>query len=158
MPLFLRTLLIAFFAVQIGSSRVRRMAFTRISKPRTGTLPAGSFFDKAPKTVANFVGLASGEQAWLDGFTGAVRRQPFYDGITFHRIVGGFVIQGGLAERAGDRRAGYHFRDEFDSTLRHSKEGILSMANSGPHSNGSQFFITLAATPGLNDVHSVLAK
>lgn len=115
-------------------------------------------YDKAPRTVANFISLANGERAWLDIPTGSVKRSPFYNGLTFHRIVSGFVIQGGSPKGDGTDGPGYTFKDEFDPTLRHSAAGVLSMANSGLHSNGSQFFITLAATSHLDDVHSVFGN
>ena len=115
-------------------------------------------FDRAPQTVANFVSLATGERAWLDLRTGEASRRPFYNGITFHRVVRGFVIQGGSPNGNGTDGPGYTFRDEFHPTLRHSKAGILSMANSGPHSNGSQFFVTLAPTTHLDDLHSVFGE
>ncbi len=112
----------------------------------------------APRTVANFVGLATGERGWMDFKKGGVSRKPFYDGITFHRVVAGFVIQGGSPNGLGTDGPGYTFRDEFHASLRHSKAGILSMANSGLNSNGSQFFVTLAATAWLDDVHSVFGE
>lgn len=115
-------------------------------------------YDRAPKTVANFIALTTGERAWLDLVNGAARRTPFYDSLTFHRVVSGFVIQGGSRKGDGSDGPGYTFQDEFEPTLRHNKAGILSMANSGPHSNGSQFFITLTATPHLDDVHSVFGE
>jgi cyclophilin family peptidyl-prolyl cis-trans isomerase len=115
-------------------------------------------YDRAPKTVANFISLVTGERGWIDLPTGAARRVPFYDGLTFHRVVSGFVIQGGSRKGDGTDGPGYTFPDEFEPTLRHNKAGILSMANSGLNSNGSQFFITLAATSFLDDVHSVFGE
>ena len=115
-------------------------------------------YDKAPRTVANFISIATGERAWLDIPTGSAKRTPFYNGLTFHRVVSGFVIQGGSPKGDGTDGPGYTFKDEFDPTLRHSAAGVLSMANSGLNSNGSQFFITLAATPSLDDVHSVFGN
>lgn len=115
-------------------------------------------YDSAPMTVANFVGLAEGSRAWVDFRKGVARRAPFYDGITFHRVEAQFVIQGGSPNGQGNDGPGYTFRDEFHPSLRHSKAGILSMANSGLHSNGSQFFITLASTPWLDDVHNVFGE
>ncbi|HAV61892.1 MAG TPA: hypothetical protein DCY13_05965 [Verrucomicrobiales bacterium] len=115
-------------------------------------------FEKAPRTVANFVGLAEGGLPYVDFRRGHVERRQFYDGTKFHRVVAGFVIQGGSPNGLGSDGPGYTFRDEFDPALRHSRAGMLSMANSGLHSNGSQFFVTLAATPWLDDVHSVFGE
>jgi cyclophilin family peptidyl-prolyl cis-trans isomerase len=115
-------------------------------------------YQLAPKTVANFVGLATGQRGWVDFQKGGVSHKPFYNGITFHRVVAGFVIQAGSPNGLGTDGPGYTFKDEFHASLRHSQAGILSMANSGPQSNGSQFFITLAATSHLDDVHSVFGQ
>ncbi len=116
------------------------------------------FDDKAPSTVANFVGLAEGTKEWTDPRTGKKSKAPYYNGTIFHRVIDGFMIQGGDPLGQGTGGPGYRFADEFHPTLRHVKEGILSMANAGPNTNGGQFFITLAATPWLDNKHSVFGE
>src|SRR5260221_1799620 len=123
-----------------------------------GSFTIRLFDEDAPKTVANFVELAEGTREWTDPKTGQKVKRPFYDGLIFHRVIGGFMIQGGDPLGTGTGGPGYKFEDEFHPKLRHDKPGILSMANSGPNTNGGQFFITLAATPWLNDKHSVFGE
>ena len=116
------------------------------------------FDEEVPNTVGNFVGLAEGTKEWTHPRTGEKVKQPYYDGIIFHRIIDGFMIQGGDPLGQGTGGPGYDFADEFHPRLRHDKAGILSMANRGPNTNGGQFFITLAATPWLDNKHSVFGE
>jgi peptidyl-prolyl cis-trans isomerase A (cyclophilin A) len=112
----------------------------------------------APKTVENFVGLAEGTKAWKDPKTGESLTKPYYNGLIFHRVIDGFMIQGGCPMGNGMGGPGFKFGDEFAPGLRHTKAGILSMANAGPNTNGSQFFITLGPTPHLDNRHSVFGE
>ena len=120
-----------------------------------GKFTAELFEDKTPKTVANFVGLAEGSKEWTHPKTKVKSQTPYYDGIVFHRVIQGFVIQGGDPLGLGYGGPGYNFEDEFHPSLRHDRAGILSMANAGPNTNGSQFFVTLGPTPHLDRRHSV---
>jgi peptidyl-prolyl cis-trans isomerase A (cyclophilin A) len=120
-----------------------------------GNFSVELFEDKAPKTVANFAGLAEGAIEWTHPKTREKHKKPYFDGIVFHRIISGFVIQGGDPMGVGTGGPGYQFEDEFHPDLRHDRVGILSMANAGPNTNGSQFFITLGPTPHLDRRHSV---
>jgi len=123
-----------------------------------GNFTVRLFDQEAPNTVANFVGLAEGTKGWTDPRTGKKVTQPYYDGIIFHRIIDGFMIQGGDPLGQGTGGPGYTFADEFHPSLRHSKAGVLSMANSGPNTNGGQFFITLGPTPHLDNRHSIFGE
>ena len=111
---------------------------------------------RAPNTVKNFVGLAVGTQEWKDPRTGETKKGvPYYDGTVFHRVIPDFMIQGGDPLGQGTGGPGYKFKDEFHPELRHTTAGVLSMANAGPGTNGSQFFICEKATPWLDNKHSV---
>ena len=123
-----------------------------------GNFTARLFDAETPNTVANFSGLADGSKEWTDPRTGRKVKQPYFNGTVFHRVIGDFMIQGGDPLGQGTGGPGYTFGDEFHPKLRHSKAGILSMANRGPNTNGGQFFITLAATPWLDDKHSVFGE
>ena len=116
------------------------------------------FPEHAPKTVENFVGLAEGTKEFTDVKTGEKTKRPFYDGLAFHRVIKDFMIQGGCPRGAGTGDPGYKFGDEFSPTLKHNKPGILSMANSGPNTNGSQFFITVVPTPWLDNRHTIFGE
>jgi len=120
-----------------------------------GNLHVELFWDKAPNTVANFVQLAEGTKEWTDTKTGKKVKRPLYDGTIFHRVIPNFMVQGGDPLGNGTGGPGFKFADEFHPDLRHDRPGILSMANSGRNSNGSQFFITERPTPHLNDRHTV---
>jgi peptidyl-prolyl cis-trans isomerase A (cyclophilin A) len=127
------------------------------------TTSMGSFtcrleYATSPKAVANFVGLATGQRAWLDLPSGLMKTNPFYNGLLFHRVIAGFMNQGGSPNGLGTDGPGYAFVDEFSPSLRHDGFGVLSMANSGPDSSGSQFFITVSAQPQLDDVHTIFGR
>ncbi|MBI4486846.1 MAG: peptidylprolyl isomerase [Acidobacteria bacterium] len=123
-----------------------------------GNFTVELFEQDAPKTVENFVGLASGTKEWADPKSGAKVKKPFYDGLTFHRVIANFMIQGGDPLGTGTGGPGYKFADEFASGRKLNKAGILAMANAGPNTNGSQFFITLAPTDYLTGKHTVFGE
>lgn len=123
-----------------------------------GDIAINLFPNHAPKTVENFVGLASGTKEYVDAETGEKKTGNFYDGVTFHRIIDGFMIQGGDPLGTGTGGPGYDFADEFHPELQFDRPFLLAMANAGPNTNGSQFFITLGATPHLNRRHTIFGE
>jgi peptidyl-prolyl cis-trans isomerase A (cyclophilin A) len=123
-----------------------------------GEIVCRLFEKEAPKTVENFVGLAEGTKEFTDPKTGQKAKRPFFDGLAFHRVIPQFMIQGGCPLGNGTGGPGYRFADEFHASLRHSAPGKLSMANSGPNTNGSQFFVTVAATPWLDNRHTIFGE
>jgi peptidyl-prolyl cis-trans isomerase A (cyclophilin A) len=123
-----------------------------------GSIVCRLFEKEAPQTVANFVGLAEGTKEFSDPRTGQKMKRLFFDGLVFHRVIPDFMIQGGCPLGTGTGGPGYRFGDEFHPSLRHDKAGKLSMANSGPGTNGSQFFVTVAPTPWLDGKHSIFGE
>ncbi|MEW5737386.1 MAG: peptidylprolyl isomerase [Myxococcota bacterium] len=122
-----------------------------------GEIVVRLFPKDAPKTVLNFVGLAAGERQYI-GVDGKPRQKPFYDGTIFHRCIEGFMIQGGDPTGTGRGGPGYKFEDEFQSGRAFDKPGLLAMANSGPNTNGSQFFITTSTPTTLNNRHTIFGE
>jgi peptidyl-prolyl cis-trans isomerase A (cyclophilin A) len=123
-----------------------------------GTIVVRLFPEQAPKTVANFVGLAEGTRKWVDPRTNAQSTEPLYNGTIFHRVIDSFMLQGGDPLGTGTGGPGYEFEDEFDPNLRFDRPYLLAMANSGPGTNGSQFFITSVPTSHLNNRHTIFGE
>ena len=123
-----------------------------------GIIKVRLFYKRTPRTVSNFVGLAEGTKTWIDIRSGDSKSGPLYKNLRFHRVIENFMIQGGDPLGNGRGGPGFRFRDEFHPDLRHNKPGILSMANAGPNTNGSQFFITHIPTPWLDNKHSVFGE
>lgn len=157
--LFIIAALCALFGLGASAhSQEKKGPLYATLKTSMGDIVIQLFDDKAPKTVANFVGLASGTKEWNNTKTGEKVKKPLYNGTIFHRVIPGFMIQGGDPLGNGTGGPGVRFEDEFNPDLRHSKAGILSMANAGPNTNGSQFFITHQPTPFLDNKHSVFGE
>jgi len=123
-----------------------------------GEITCRLFPDKAPKAVENFRGLAEGTKDFIDSKTKAGVKRRYYDGLVFHRVIPKFMIQGGCPQGTGTGGPGYHFEDEFSKDLGFDQPGKLAMANAGPNTNGSQFFITAAATTWLNGRHTIFGE
>ena len=133
-------------------------ALTATLTTTQGTVTVRLFPDHAPKTVRNFVELAEGGREWIDPQTGARTKEKLYDGTIFHRVITGFMIQGGDPLGNGTGGPGYKFADEIHPDLRFDKPYLLAMANAGPGTNGSQFFITTVPTPWLNGKHTIFGE
>jgi peptidyl-prolyl cis-trans isomerase A (cyclophilin A) len=127
-------------------------------KTNRGDVVVQLFPNHAPKTVENFVGLAEGTKEWKDPRSGRPSTERFYDGLTFHRVIEGFMVQGGCPQGTGTGGPGYTFKDEFHPELAFTKPYLLAMANAGPGTNGSQFFITAGPTPHLNNRHTIFGQ
>jgi peptidyl-prolyl cis-trans isomerase A (cyclophilin A) len=136
------------------------MANNLIATLRTnlGSVVVKLFPDHAPKTVRNFTELAEGRREWTDPTTGATSKDRLYDGTIFHRVIAGFMIQGGDPLGTGRGGPGYQFADEFHPDLSFDRPYLLAMANAGPGTNGSQFFITTVPTPHLNGKHTIFGE
>jgi peptidyl-prolyl cis-trans isomerase A (cyclophilin A) len=154
--------LVTFLVVAIGGimteAQEQKGPVYATMKTSMGDVVILLFEEKAPKTVANFVDLATGAKEWTDPKTKQKVKRPLYNGTIFHRVIPDFMIQGGDPLGNGTGGPGFRFADEFHPDLKHSKPGILSMANAGPNTNGSQFFITHKATPWLDGKHSVFGE
>jgi peptidyl-prolyl cis-trans isomerase A (cyclophilin A) len=133
-------------------------ALTATLTTTQGPVTVRLFPDQAPKTVRNFVELAEGGREWTDPRTRAVTKEKLYDGTVFHRVIAGFMIQGGDPLGTGTGGPGYKFADEIHPDLRFDKPYLLAMANAGPGTNGSQFFITVAPTPWLTGKHTIFGE
>jgi peptidyl-prolyl cis-trans isomerase A (cyclophilin A) len=138
--------------------RIIAMTTTATLHTNLGDIRVTLFADQAPKTVRNFTGLAEGTQEWTDPKVRAKSTAPLYNGTIFHRVISGFMIQGGDPLGTGTGGPGYKFADEFHPELTFDRPYLLAMANAGPNTNGSQFFITVAPTAWLNFKHSIFGE
>ena len=151
--------LIVVFSAALSFTPVIAQQPTAIIETSFGRITCELFPAQAPKAVAHFVALAEGTEDWTNSATGAkMHNRPLYSGTTFHRVVPGYMIQGGDPTGTGKGGPGFTFRDEFDSTLTFDRPGRLAMANSGPNTNGSQFFITIAKAEPLNNHHTIFGQ
>jgi len=139
-------------------AKEKKPGLSAVIETSMGNITVELFEKEAPKTVANFVGLAEGTKEWTDPATGKKAKKPLYDGLIFHRVIPDFMIQGGDPMRNGMGGPGYQFDDEFAPSLTFDKPYLLAMANSGPGTNGSQFFITEKPTPWLTNRHTIFGQ
>jgi len=151
-------LLVTSLALVSCSSTESENMSTATLNTSMGDIVIELFPNQAPKTVANFIELATGAKEWLDPNIGEKVKTNLYDGTIFHRVIPGFMIQGGDPLGSGMGGPGYNFADEFHGELNFDKPYLLAMANAGPNTNGSQFFITVAATAWLNRKHSIFGE
>lgn len=159
---FIASILLSLAIPTIGYAKTEQKQGDKvlyaIMETTKGTIKIKLFEKEAPKTVANFTELAEGKKEWTDPKTGKKGKSHYFDGLIFHRVIPKFMIQGGDPTGTGRGGPGYRFDDEFHKDLKHSKPGMLSMANAGPGTNGSQFFLTVAPTPFLDGKHSVFGE
>ncbi|MBI1747637.1 MAG: peptidylprolyl isomerase [Acidobacteria bacterium] len=141
-----------------AAAEKREPGIYAIFETNHGRIVCRLYEKEAPKTVANFIGLAEGTKEWTDPKTSKKKQSRFYDGLIFHRVIDGFMIQGGDPLGSGMGDPGYRFEDEVKNDLRFDRPGRLAMANSGPNTNGSQFFITLVPTTHLNQRHTIFGQ
>ena len=152
------TLVYDIFSGKKGETMSRPAGTYAVFETTQGNIVVKLFEKEAPKTVENFIGLAEGTKEFTNAKTGKKEKRNFYDGLGFHRVIPDFMIQGGCPLGTGTGDPGYKFADEFHPSLKHSKAGKLSMANSGPGTNGSQFFLTVAPTPWLDNKHTIFGE
>lgn len=155
LPLLLILLLLVAVAAE-GKKKVEKLYATFDTS--MGKIVCELFQQKAPITVNNFIALAKGEKEWTDPNSSEKTKKPLYNGTIFHRVIPNFMIQGGDPLGSGMGGPGYQFVDEFDDSLTFNKPGKLAMANAGPGTNGSQFFITVSPTPWLNNHHTIFGQ
>ena len=149
--------LMTFFWGGIMVAHAEDQVLARIETTQ-GDIVCRLFKKEAPQTVQNFIDLAQGKKEWADPKTGAKVKRPFYDGLVFHRVIPDFMIEGGDPRGDGTGGPGFQFEDEITPGLRFDEPGRLAMANAGPNTNGSQFFITVAKTPWLSGRHTVFGQ
>ncbi len=153
------SLLAAILALSLSAEeKVKGESLKAVIETSKGNITCVLYRDEAPKTVANFMGLAEGTKEWTDPATGKKVKKPLYAGTVFHRVIPGFMVQGGDPLGMGIGGPGYSFEDEFSTKYKFDRPGRLAMANSGPNTNGSQFFITVAETPWLNNRHTIFGQ
>lgn len=150
-------ILVIAFAADISYARSKKV-LQAVFETSLGSITCELYPSKAPLTVKNFIGLANGGVRWIDPMTGQSTDRSLYDNTIFHRVIPDFMIQGGDPLGNGMGGPGYRFEDEIDPALTFENKGILAMANAGPNTNGSQFFITVAPAPWLNGRHTIFGK
>jgi peptidyl-prolyl cis-trans isomerase A (cyclophilin A) len=158
--MMLFVVLIAFPFISEGAEKGKKLeqGIYAVLETTLGKITCRLFEKEAPKTVQNFIGLAEGTKEWTDPKTNKKMKKPFYDGLIFHRVIPQFMVQGGDPLGIGVGGPGYAFEDEFSPNLTFDVPGKLAMANAGPNTNGSQFFITQTATPWLNGRHTIFGQ